>query len=651
MSINRKQQIRTSFRVLQAVMVFVWLILLGRLVQLQIIDYDKYAPMSQQNSVRQEFINPSRGLIYDRNGMIIVENEPIYSISITPANFDMSRIGLLARLLQVDRQQLVTRIHQAQEYSWHRSSRLFTEVSFQVFSNIQENLWRLPGIHHQIESKRHYPLPLRASHTLGYLREATMEEYEQSETIRLGDRIGKSGIEMIYEEYLRGEPGIGYHRVNALGQTLGQFVDHDLTVSPVQGSDIITNMDADLQILAEQIMKGKKGSLVAMDPGTGEILSIVSSPQFDIERLAGRVDLSYWMKLNQNRDNPLYNRAISSRQPPGSTFKPFMGLIGLKLGLITPETEIYNPGAYYRGRAYGDLADPGNYNLELALTRSSNTYFFHMMDRIASNGLLNKWSRLAKDFGMGERNYIDLPFESAGIMPDSTYMNNTFGNNQWGVGDLMSLGVGQGMISLSPLQMAVATSVIANGGYRVQPHIVRAIRDKDGHISYTESKRTSIDWLREVDLEAVQKGMRGVVTDGSGRWYANLQDIEVAGKTGTAQNPHGENHGWFIAYAPYDDPRIAVAVLIENGGYGSISAAPVASLLIEQYLTGTISRTHVLNYVLDFTYDDEEEEEDELEFPESESAEELDSTPIVPEPEQLTPDNEMLNETDQNENF
>lgn len=598
MTPRQKNHLTLSVRVIQGLFVLAWLVLMGRLLQLQIFDYDRYAPISRQNIIRQEVISPSRGLIYDRNGTILVENEPIYSIAITPANMDTSRIPLLASFLQMDEVELRDRIHQAQTYSWHRSSRLVTEVSFDIFSDIQENSWRLPGIHHQIESKRHYPLQLRASHTLGYLREANREEYLADDAIRLGDQIGKSGLEMTYEEHLRGSAGIGYTQVNALGQALGPHPDHELTVPPEKGSDLITTLDADLQTLAERLMVNKKGSLVAMDPQTGEVLAIVSSPQYDLSRLAGQMDLSYWQALNENRDNPLYNRAISSLQPPGSTFKPIMGLIGLHLELVTPEMEIYNPGAYYRGRAYGDLADPGYYNLERALTRSSNTYFFWMMDRIASRGWLNEWSRLAKDFGLGVQNGIDLPFETSGIIPDSTYMNRTFGERQWGIGDLMSLGVGQGMVSVSPLQMAVATSAIANGGFRVQPHLVRAIRRPDGQLQYTRPDRHRIDWIESNDLQTVQRGMRRVVTEGSGSYYVNIPDLPAAGKTGTAQNPQGENHGWFISYAPVDDPQIAIAVLVENAGFGSQTASPIAAVLIEQYLTGEVTRQRVLDLAL-----------------------------------------------------
>ncbi len=628
MSPSRQRDIKSTARILQVVILLVWLVMFGRLIQLQIIDYEKYAPMSRENFVRQDFVNPARGLILDRNGVNIVENEPIYSITINPVSFKMANVPLLASLLHTTEEDVLQRIREAQQYSWFRTSRLYTEVSFDVFSNIQENIWQLPGIGHQIESKRHYPLPLTASHTLGYLREASREEYLSSDRIRLGDKIGKSGVEMVYEEYLRGELGAEYNRVNAYGQRLGHYNNKEFNVPPVKGLDIITTLDADLQILSEKLMEGKKGGIVAMDPNTGEILSMVSAPQYDLSRLAGRLDSEYWRSINMNEETPLFNRAISSRQPPGSTFKPFMGLIGLHLGLITKDTKIYNSGAYFRGRAYRDLADPGEYDLKEAIGKSSNTYFFWMMDQIASQRYFNQWSKLAKDFGLGRRNYIDLPFETAGIMPDSTYMNTNFGERRWGTGDLMSLGVGQGMVSVSPLQMAVATSVIANGGYRVQPHIVRGIIEKDGTISYTDPNRERLDWIRNDHLELVQEGMRGVVTSGSGRWYSDLGEIAVAGKTGTSQNPHGQNHGWYIAYAPYDDPQIAVAVLVENAGFGSISATPIASLVIELYLKGEIERQHVYDYVLNFR--PREDPPEEIETGESDVDEVLPETEGLP---------------------
>ncbi|SMO86351.1 penicillin-binding protein 2 [Gracilimonas mengyeensis] len=609
-----QNRVRTSILALQAIVVALCLIVLGRVFYLQIVEYDVYAALGQENSVRQEYIDPARGLIYDRNGTLIVDNEPIYSITITPSLFDTTNIPLLASLLDVEEQMVRARVEQAQNYSWYRSSKLFTEIDFPTFSSVQENIWQMPGIGHQIESKRHYPTDMQASHVLGYLREANQQEYERSQDLRLGDKIGKSGLEMIYEDSLRGELGLSYMRVNALGQALGQFEQREAGRQPVQGHDLISTLDVELQVLAEKLMDGKRGAVVAMNPHTGAILAMVSSPEFDLSKLAGRLDQDYWYDINTDSTTPLYNRAISARQPPGSTFKPLMGLVGMELGIITPETTIFNSGAYVRGRAYKDLAPVGEYNLEKAIAYSSNTYFFSLMDKIGSRSLLNEWSALVKDFGLGTASSIDLPNASTGIIPDSAYMNNRWGVRKWGLGDVINFGVGQGMISVSPIQIAQMTSAFANGGYRVRPHLLRAFRSPDGKLTTIDPRREKIEWVTNENLEVIKKGMRRVVQEGSGRYYANHPDIEIAGKTGTAQNPHGRDHGWFTAFAPLDQPQIVVTAFVENAGFASISAAPIAALVIEKYLTGEISRQRVYDYVLNFeprpeSNDDDEETE------------------------------------------
>ncbi|MDX1639842.1 MAG: penicillin-binding protein 2 [Balneolaceae bacterium] len=610
---RRNQRVTTSIRVLQVAMVGLSLLILGRLFQLQIVEFDTYSPLSRENSLRQEIINPARGLIYDRNGRMIVDNEPIYSITITPVSYDDSNNELLAGFMDIPVQELEKRIREAQTYSWYRSSKLFTEVSFQKFSVIQENIWRLPGIGHQIESKRHYPVDsMKASHVLGYLREVSEQEYLDSDQYHLGDKIGKSGLEMAYENQLRGTLGVEYIRINALGQSLGPFNEGDINESPRKGNDLSTTLDVELQLLAEDLMKGKRGAIVALDPNDGAILSMVSAPQYDIRRLSGRIDTDYWNSINADTTDPLYNRAISGRQPPGSTLKPLMALMGLDMGVITPETEIYNPGYYYRGRRYHDLADPGNYTVLKAIEKSSNTFFFWLMDQISTKKGIDQWHDRATEFGLGRLNGIDLPNESSGILPDSTYLNRVLGEGQWGLGDLINLGIGQGFLSVSPLQMAVLAAGIANGGYRIQPHLVKRITTPDGRMMETNPARHKIDWVEDWQLELVRKGMRRVVQNGSGRYYANLDSIAVAGKTGTAQNPHGQDHGWFISFAPLDNPQIVVAVLVENGGFGSISAAPIASLLIEKYLAGEIERPYVYRYVKNFKprkVDDSENEE------------------------------------------
>jgi penicillin-binding protein 2 len=597
---NKSSQIRStvSIRVLQVVVGITFIILLGRVIQLQLIEYDTYSPISQRNSIRQEFINPARGLVYDRHGQLIVDNQPTFTITITPINFNRESIPLLSEITGNSPEEIEERLLTARRYSWHRSSRLFTEVSFEVFSKIQENLWRMPGIGHQIEGVRNYPATVNGSHIFGYLREVNLNEIERNPSYRLGDKAGRSGIEQTYEDFLRGELGTQYVTVNAFGQEINQFDAGRHNEPPLKGSDIHTTIDIELQSLAENLMKGKVGGLVAMDPNTGGVLAMVSSPDFDINMLAGRIDAEYWRQVNSDSLTPLFNRAITSIQPPGSTFKPMMGLIGMEMNIISPQTTVFCSGGYYRGRLYRCTAEHGNQNLEQSIKNSCNTYYFWLMNHIAQRGGINVWKDMVDDFGLGDRTGIDIPNETRGIIPDSSYFNRAFGVNRWGIGDLINLGVGQGAMGASPLQMAVATSVIANGGYRVQPHIVSSISHADGSSEFKSTAKDRIEWIKPGPLSLVQRGMRAAVTDGSGRFYANLRDVEVAGKTGTAQNPHGENHGWFIAYAPFDDPKIAIAVLIEQGGFGSTSAAPIAGLLMEQFFYGEIRRPWIIDQVI-----------------------------------------------------
>ena len=610
MNFRQRKRIRTSIRVLQAIILGITIILLGRLYKLQILDYETYNPLSKENSLRQEYVQPARGLIFDANDNLLVDNEPIYTITIVPSNYNQEKNKLLARLLSITENDLSERITEAQRFSWHRPSKLMAEVDFEIFSNIQEHIYELPGINHQIESKRHYPQELRASHVLGYLREISENEFQQSDQYLLGDKVGKTGMEWFYESYLRGTLGISYVKVNALGQDLGNYEEGVQNQAPRAGSDIYTTLNPDLQLLAEDLMEGKRGGVVALNPKTGAVKAMVSSPFYDLARLAGKMDRDYWVEINADTTTPLYNRSISALQPPGSTFKPLMALIGLQLGVITPDTKVFCDGAYYKGRAYKCTGQHGNQDMLHAIQNSCNTYFFSLMNKIALERGLNAWSDLVKTTGLGVKNNIDIPNENRGIIPDSAYFDKLFGVRKWGIGDIINLGVGQGVVSVSPLQLAVYGSSIANGGYRIQPHLVRGIRRENQSIP-THPAKDRINWLDSTGLGIVREGMRRVVTDGSARWYANIKAAEVAGKTGTSQNPHGQDHSWFMGFAPYKNPEIIVVAFIENGGYGSVIAAPIAALMMEKYFTGEVQRQWVYERVKNFVPKPYEPDEDE----------------------------------------
>lgn len=592
------QNDKIPVRVLQLIIILSGLIILGRLVYLQILSYDKYNPLSQENALQQKVVNPARGLIFDRNGKLLVDNIPIYTVTVTPSQFDTSQISLIAELCKVQVDEIRKSYQKARSYSWHKPSRLITEVDFSVFTKIQENLWQLPGIGHSIESKRNYAYPgISGSHLYGYLSEVSERQYRESNEYRLGDKAGKTGLEYIYEDNLRGKAGLEYIQVNALGQPLGSYNDGALDLAPVKGADLITSIDAELQAMAEALFVNKTGAAVVIDPNNGEIIALNSAPSFDLNRLAGKIEPDYWREINVDTLRPLFNRVVSTIQPPGSTFKPMMSLICMQLGLITPDETIYNPGYFMRGRRYNDLAPPGDYNIIRAITKSSNTFFFSLMNDIANKKLLNEWNDLASDFGLGERVGLDLPDEKSGILPDSSYFNRVFGIRKWGVGDLISLGIGQGALSVTPIQMAVVASAIANKGYKVQPHIVRQIRYPEGNSTYRNYENQPIPWVRAMDLQPIHEGMRGVVREGSAI-RSNIREIEICGKTGTAQNPHGEDHGWFIGFAPANNPKVAVAVFVENMGFASRFAAPIGTLLIQYYLDRKIYRKDLYDSML-----------------------------------------------------
>jgi penicillin-binding protein 2 len=596
-----KQDQNTKIFILKAIIIGVVLIVLGRIFQMQIIDYSQYKPLSQHNALRQKVINPARGLIYSRNNKLMVGNEPVYSITVTPFKFDTTKTKLLAGLLNIPVHKLKQHLKRAKLYSIYRPSKIYSDLSFKTFSRIEENIWRLPGISYTVESKRRYPIDsLRASHMFGYLGAITQKEHLLFPEHGLGRKTGKSGLEKYYNNVLWGQKGMKYILVNALGESLRPYKNGAINKSPVKGENLHTSIDVNLQLLAEDLMEGKKGAVVALNPQNGKVLSLVSTPSFNLHKFSKGIDAVYWDSLITDSNKPLFNRAISTQQPPGSTIKPLMALIGLQTGVITPNTVIYNPGYFYLGRRYHDHADPGNYDVVKAIAFSSNTFFFSVWHRLIEAGDFDRWHQMASDFGLGSRTGIDLPNETKGILPDSSYINSVLGKGTWGIGDLMSMGIGQGFLSFSPIQMAVVTAEIANNGYRIRPHIVTKIEKPNGETVHVKTFHKKIGWVQQKYLDIVKKGMRQEVLAGTGRYYAKFDSLKIAGKTGTAQNPHGLDHGWFVAFAPYKNPKIAIAVLVQNAGFGSLSAEPIAALLIHKYLKGKIARHWVYERVKNF---------------------------------------------------
>jgi penicillin-binding protein 2 len=568
--------------------VVIVLILLGlRCAELQLLRSDAYRGAAQGNAVREQRVEPARGAIYDRTGTLLVDNEPSYTIMITPRYFDPSKTGLLADLLGVADSTVTHKLEEARAWSAFRPSRSFREVSFDTFSRVQEHIYELPGVSYEVEQRRRYHTDARGTHALGYVREigASTLQQRQSQGYRQGDYVGKTGIEKSYEEVLRGTAGSEFVLVNVRGTEVMPYQNGRRDEAPESGYNLHLALDHRVQALAESLFVGKRGAAIALDPDNGEILSLVSQPDFDPSIFSESVSAATWDSIRTAPTDPLYNRATMSGFPPGSTWKPFMSLVALEEGLLSANQKVDCPPGYRVGRRtfknHG-MKDEGRINVKKALEVSCNTFYYHLMMQMD----VNTWHDWAKRFGFGQRVPIDVGDQLPGLIPDSSYFNHTYG--RWTAGYTVNLGIGQGDMSVTPVQLARYTAAIANGGTLHPPHLVRKMVNPETG----RSIRPSLPEAEQIPIDAqhfatVREGMRRVMENGTGKWV-QIPGISSGGKTGTAQNPHGEDHSLFIMFAPFDDPEVAIAVAVENAGYGASAAAPIASLMAEQYLTGSI---------------------------------------------------------------
>jgi len=567
-------------------------ILCGRLVQLQLIRGDTYWGESRDNAVRQRWVQPARGAIYDRNGALLVDNEPSYTIMLTPRYFDDSKTGLLADLLGVADSVVTRKLEEARAWSAFRASRSFREVSFDVFSRVQEYRYMLPGVSYEIEQKRRYHTAARAAHALGYIREISAEELEtlRADNYRQGDRVGKSGLEKAYESMLRGTPGSEFKLVNVRGMEVKPYRNGAEDQPPESGYDLRLSIDHNVQAMAESLFVGKRGAAVAVDPSNGEIIALVSEPDYSPDLFAESVEKPVWDSLRTHPAKPLFNRATMSGKPPGSTWKPFMSLVALQEGLIGPNTKVDCPAGFRFGRRifrnHGN-EDHGKINVKKALEVSCNTFYYQIMMEMD----VNTWHDWALKFGFGQRIPIDLGDQRPGLIPDSSYFDRAYGKGRWTAGYTINLGIGQGDMVVTPIQLARYAAALGNGGTLHPLHLVRTIKHPEtGQTIQPSLPEPEQIPVAERHFQTVREGMRRVMEEGTGKWV-QIPDIPSGGKTGTAQNPHGRDHSLFIMFAPFDDPQIAIAVVVENAGYGASAAAPIASLMAEQYLKGDIADT------------------------------------------------------------
>ena len=578
---------RIRVRIYAGVVLTVFLLLGARLAQLQLFGSEGEALTG--NAVRERPVEAARGAIYDRDGTLLTDNRPTYTIRITPRYFDPSNIPLLADLLEVPDSTVARKLQEAREWSAFRPSRAFREVSFETFSRVQEHLYELPGVSHEIELRRRHHTDATAAHALGYVREIGNADLEEAdESYRPGDYVGKTGLEKAYEPVLRGERGSEFVLVNVRGSEVMPYKDGKKNEPPVGGYDLHLALDAEVQALAESLFVGKRGAAVALDPDNGEIISFVSKPDFSPSIFSRSVSDAAWDSLRSAPSDPLYNRATRSGFPPGSTWKPFMSLMALQTGILTENERLDCPAGYRIGRRVfknHNGQDEGRIDVEKALEVSCNTFFYQVMEKMD----LKTWHDWALKFGFGREVLLDIGEQAAGLIPDSSYFDRVYGS--WTEGYTINLGIGQGDMSVTPIQLARYAAALGNGGTLPSPHFVR----KMVHPQTGEGRRPDVPPAKDIPIdsahfETVREGMHRVMTDGTGQWV-QIPDIPSAGKTGTAQNPHGEDHSLFIMFAPLDDPEIAIAVAVENAGYGATAAAPIASLIAEQYLTGDVADT------------------------------------------------------------
>jgi penicillin-binding protein 2 len=584
--INRKY-------IVMAFVVIAALILLVRLFVIQVVK-DTYRLSADNNVLRYVTQYPARGLIYDRNRELMVTNQAAYDLMVVPAQVADIDTAEFCNLLEISVSSFRDRMDAAINYSRRAPSVFLKQISAESYARFQEKLFSYPGFYVQPRTLRKYTKPI-AGHILGYVSEVDESVVRKNPYYKAGDYIGKLGIEEAYEKYLRGRRGVTIYLVDVYSRIKGSYADGRLDTVAVQGEDIISTVDMNLQEYGELLMRNKSGSIVALEPKTGEVLAMVSSPNYDPGLLVGRIRSENYSRLSADTSLPLFNRAIQAKYPPGSTFKPINGLIGLQENVIEPSTLF---GCNHGYMFVGCHSHSSPLDLIHGISNSCNAYFCQVFRRIMENpeyptveAAYVKWKEYLDQFGFGQRLGIEFTNELTGLVPSPEYFDRYHGKNGWKALTIISMAIGQGEIETTPLQMANMTAAIANRGYYYTPHVVRSIGNNGKPDEKYITKHTiSID---SANFEFIVQGMEEAVNGGAGATarIAALKDIVVCGKTGTAQN-RGEDHSVFIAFAPKDDPKIAIAVYVENAGFGATYAAPVASLMMEKYLTGEVTNKY-----------------------------------------------------------
>jgi penicillin-binding protein 2 len=578
---------------LQYAIIVIVSIYVARLFYIQVVDKD-YKQLANANVLRQVTVFPARGLVYDRNGKLIIDNQKEYDLWVIPGQVkNLDTLGF-CDLVGINDTTFRETLTKAYQYSRFKPSLFIKGISVEKYAAIQEELYLFPGFFGQVRTVRAYPYH-SAAHLLGYISEVTPKQITNSiGYYKQGDYIGTGGIEQWYEPSLRGVKGTRFVLVDVHNREQGSFNEGKFDTAAIPGKSIISTIDIDLQHYGELLMQGKTGSIVAIEPRTGEVLCMVSSPTYDPSLLTGQNRGKNFRALLVDSLNPLFVRPLKAAYPPGSTYKPTLALVGLQEGSIHENSTYSCPGAYYSGNLRVKCDHSGFVNdLPYAIQHSCNSffcsYFRKTIDLDSSRSVaegLNGWKEMLATFRIGTKTGIDLPNEGYGFVPGSKYYDKIYGVKGWSSLTVVSLGIGQGEIGQTPLQMANVTTAIANRGYFYTPHAVRQVIGEDS--STAKFKVRNVIPISRYNFDIVVQGLKQVVEAGTAA-ASKIPGQTMAGKTGTAENPHGNDHSLFVAFAPVDNPKIAISVIVENAGWGASYGAPIASLMMEKFLNDTIS--------------------------------------------------------------
>ncbi len=592
MEINRKNKLLWGLSALV-------IVLLAKLFYIQVID-NRYKIDASNNSMVYSVIYPPRGVIYDRNGQILVGNSVCYDIQVTPRDVKQLDTVALASALDTSVEFIREKMQYYHKYRsriGYQTQTLLKQVPMETYVKFAEQEYMFPGFKAQVRSIREYPFNA-GGNLLGYISEVDPAYIEKHPEYKSGDYVGKTGLEAAMEEQLRGEKGYHIYLRDSKNRVQSPYAGGEEDKPAVPGKDIVSTIDAHLQQYGQELMAGKVGSVVAIEPSTGEILAMVSSPGIDVNVLS---DIGkHYSEISRNPRKPMFNRTVMASYPPGSVFKLVNGLIGLQEGVLEPSYAYpCNGGYYYSGNhKLGCHAHSSPLRLLDAIATSCNGYFCFVLKNILENKkysstaeALDAWREYVMSFGFGHKLGSDFPSELGGNIPTSSYYNRIYGKGRWRFQTIVSLSIGQGEIGATPLQIANLAAIMANRGFYYIPHIVK---DSDGveiDPKYKEKNYTKVDTKYfETAVEGMYMAVNGGGSAGATARSAEIPGIEVCGKTGTAQNPHGKDNSVFICFAPKDNPKIAVAAYVENAGFGATWALPVASLMLEKYLTGEISQ-------------------------------------------------------------